>query len=125
MSFASTMGGTGEGKRSFAHSYNAVCRASTLCDSSQIGGGLCDLIHGMTRTDKQTAATLYQLWHGIRDLKDEAASLPDEELLLLIGMLELLIEERAASLVIRHEEVRHERSDPSSQGGRSNHRPST
>ena len=55
----------------------------------------------MARTSKQTASALYQLWHGIRDLKEEAESLPDEELLLLIGMLELLIEERAASLAGR------------------------
>ena len=47
---------------------------------------------------KQKATSLYQLWHGIQDIKADAEQMNDGELVLLIGMMELLVEERIALL---------------------------
>jgi hypothetical protein len=47
---------------------------------------------------KQKAASLFHLWHSIQDIKVEAEAMQDDELLLLIGMVELLVEERTAGL---------------------------
>jgi hypothetical protein len=47
---------------------------------------------------KQKASNLFYLWHTIRDVKAQAAALRDEELLLLVGMVELLVEERTTGL---------------------------
>ncbi|WP_421997909.1 hypothetical protein [Reyranella sp.] len=51
-------------------------------------------------TAKQKVSSLYQLWHSLQDMKDEAASMKDQELSLLIGMIELLVEERTAGLTL-------------------------
>jgi len=51
---------------------------------------------------KQKAASLYQLWHGIQDIKADAEQMNDGELALLIGMVELLVEERTAGLSRAH-----------------------
>jgi len=51
---------------------------------------------------KQKATSLFQLWHGIQDMKAEAEQLKDGELVLLFGMVELLVEERTAGLGRAH-----------------------
>jgi hypothetical protein len=51
---------------------------------------------------KQKATSLYQLWHGIQDIKADAEQMNDGELALLIGMVELLVEERTAGLSRAH-----------------------
>jgi hypothetical protein len=47
---------------------------------------------------KQKSATLFHFWHNLQDIKDEAEHMKDGELVLLIGMMELLVEERIALL---------------------------
>ena len=47
---------------------------------------------------KQKTSTLFHFWHNLQDIKDEAEQMKDGELVLLIGMLELLVEERIALL---------------------------
>jgi hypothetical protein len=47
---------------------------------------------------KQKSATLFHFWHNLQDIKDEAEQMKDGELVLLIGMMELLVEERIALL---------------------------
>ena len=49
-------------------------------------------------TTKQKASTLFHLWHNLRDIKAEAEELQDAEFVLLVGMVELLVEERIANL---------------------------
>ena len=51
---------------------------------------------------KQKACSLYQLWHSLQDMKEEADGMKDKELVLLIGMIELLVEERTAGLTMPH-----------------------
>ena len=52
-------------------------------------------------TTKQRASSLYRLWHTIQDIKEDAEQMKDSELLLLVGMIELLVEERTAGLSSR------------------------
>ncbi len=47
---------------------------------------------------KQKASRLFCLWHNLQDIKEQAAALQDEELLLLVEMVELLVEDRTAGL---------------------------
>jgi hypothetical protein len=47
---------------------------------------------------KQKSSTLFHFWHNLRDIKDEAELMKDGELVLLVGMMELLVEERIALL---------------------------
>ena len=47
---------------------------------------------------KQRASSLYRLWHSIQDIKEDAQQMEDSELVLLVGMIELLVEERTAGL---------------------------
>ena len=47
---------------------------------------------------KQKSSTLFHFWHNLQDIKDEAESMKDGELVLLVGMMELLVEERIALL---------------------------
>ena len=47
---------------------------------------------------RQRASSLYRLWHSIQDIKEDAQGMKDKELLLLVGMIELLVEERTAGL---------------------------
>jgi len=53
-------------------------------------------------SSKQKATRLYQLWHSLQDIKEEAAGMNDKELGLLVGMIELLVEERTAGLGLPH-----------------------
>ena len=50
---------------------------------------------------KQKASSLYRLWHSIQDIKEDAEQMKDKELVLLVGMIELLVEERTAGLTPR------------------------
>ena len=47
---------------------------------------------------KQKTSSLFHFWHNLQDIKDEAEQMKDGELVLLIGMMELLVEERIALL---------------------------
>ncbi|HYX04168.1 MAG TPA: hypothetical protein VE963_18890 [Reyranella sp.] len=47
---------------------------------------------------KQKVSSLYRLWHSIQDIKEDAEQMKDSELVLLVGMIELLVEERTAGL---------------------------
>ena len=44
---------------------------------------------------KQGAPNLFHLWHKIQDIKTEAEQMKDSELVFMIGLVELLVEERA------------------------------
>ena len=44
---------------------------------------------------KQTSSNLFYLWHKIQDIKAEAEQMKDAELVFMIGLVELLVEERA------------------------------
>src|SRR3981189_2145231 len=46
---------------------------------------------------RQKASSLFHLWHSIQDMKAEAEDMKDGELVLLMGMGELLVEGRRAS----------------------------
>ncbi len=47
---------------------------------------------------KQKTSALFHLWHNLQDIKVEAEQMGDRELVLLIGMMELLVEERVSGL---------------------------
>jgi hypothetical protein len=47
---------------------------------------------------KQKASHLFRFWHNMQDIKSEAEEIADRELVLLVGMVELLVEERIAAL---------------------------
>ena len=47
---------------------------------------------------KQKTSTLFHFWHNLQDIKVEAEQMKDGELVLLVGMMELLVEERIALL---------------------------
>jgi hypothetical protein len=51
---------------------------------------------------RQKSTTLFYLWHNLRDIKAEAEQMDDGELVLLLGMAELLVEERVSGLSIPH-----------------------
>jgi hypothetical protein len=53
---------------------------------------------------KQKATSLFRLWHSIQEMKTEAETMRDRELVLLVAMVEVLIEERTTSLSIRDSE---------------------
>jgi len=44
---------------------------------------------------KQASSNLFYLWHKIQDIKAEAEQMKDSELVFMIGLVELLVEERA------------------------------
>jgi hypothetical protein len=44
---------------------------------------------------KQASPNLFYLWHKIQDIKTEAEQMKDSELVFMIGLVELLVEERA------------------------------
>ena len=60
--------------------------------------GMMVALHKRLPSAKQKASSLFYLWHTIRDVKAQAAAMRDEELLLLVGMVELLVEERTTGL---------------------------
>jgi hypothetical protein len=46
---------------------------------------------------KKKAAALFRVWHGMREMMQEAERLGDRELLHFLAVAQLLVEERAAS----------------------------
>ena len=46
----------------------------------------------------QRAAALFRIWHGVRDMIDEAERLGDGELVHFLAVTQLLVEERATTL---------------------------
>ena len=53
-------------------------------------------------SSKQKASSLFRFWHNMQDIKTEAEQMADSELVLLVGMVELLVEERIAGLSPAH-----------------------
>ena len=47
---------------------------------------------------RQKANSLFRLWHGLQDVMEEAEMMGDGELVLLLGLVELLVAERTAGL---------------------------
>ena len=45
---------------------------------------------------KQKKTELFRFWHNMQDIKSEAEAIADRELVLLVGMVELLVEQRIA-----------------------------
>ena len=48
---------------------------------------------------KKRVAALFRMWHGVRDLIDEAELLGDPELVHFLSVTQLLVEEKAAALM--------------------------
>ncbi|MBV8189433.1 MAG: hypothetical protein JOY64_24890 [Alphaproteobacteria bacterium] len=46
---------------------------------------------------KKKAAALFRVWHGVREMMQEAERLRDRELLHFLAVTQLLVEERATS----------------------------
>jgi hypothetical protein len=46
---------------------------------------------------KKKAAALFRVWHGVRDLIEEAERLGDSELVHFLAVAQLLVEERATT----------------------------
>jgi hypothetical protein len=44
---------------------------------------------------KRKAAALFRIWHGVREMMEEAERLGDRELLHFLAVTQLLVEERA------------------------------
>jgi hypothetical protein len=49
---------------------------------------------------KKRAATLFRVWHGLRDLIEEAEQLGDSELVHFLSVAQLLVEEKATDMTI-------------------------
>lgn len=47
---------------------------------------------------KKKAAALFRVWHGVRELMEQAERLGDSELVHFLAVTQLLIEERATTL---------------------------
>ena len=47
---------------------------------------------------KKKAAALFRVWHGVRELIDQAERLGDSELVHFLAVTQLLVEERATTL---------------------------
>ena len=47
---------------------------------------------------KKKAASLFRVWHGVRELIEQAERLGDSELVHFLAVTQLLVEERATSL---------------------------
>jgi len=60
--------------------------------------------NGRRRRNRQSpagtkrAAALFRMWHGVRDMVDEAERLGDGELLHFLAVAQMLIEERTAAV---------------------------
>jgi hypothetical protein len=49
-------------------------------------------------SEKKKAAALFRVWHGVRELIEQAERLGDSELVHFLAVTQLLVEERAATL---------------------------
>jgi hypothetical protein len=47
---------------------------------------------------RRRAAALFRIWHGMRELIDEAESLGDSELVHFLSVAQMLVEEKAVEL---------------------------
>ena len=47
---------------------------------------------------KKRAAALFRIWHGVREMLDEAERLGDSELVHFLAVAQMLIEEKAANI---------------------------
>ena len=63
-----------------------------------MGVGMIDKPRKRRLSAKQKTSTLFHFWHNLQDIKGEAEQMKDGELVLLVGMMELLVEERIALL---------------------------
>ena len=63
---------------------------------------MADKLRKRRLSTRQKTTTLFYLWHNLRDIKAESERLADEELGLLLGMVELLVEDRISGLNIAH-----------------------
>ena len=50
------------------------------------------------QSGRKRAATLFRIWHGVRELLDEAEQLGDSELVHFLAVAQMLIEEKTAEL---------------------------
>ncbi len=48
---------------------------------------------------KRKTAALFRVWHGVRDLMEEAERLGDSELVHFLAVAQLLVEERATTAI--------------------------
>ena len=74
----------------------AAGRGHVCADRQEVG--IVDWPGALAEQVLVRASSLYRLWHSIQDIKEDAQHMNDEELALLVGMIELLVEERAAGL---------------------------
>ena len=49
-------------------------------------------------SEKKKAAALFRVWHGVRELIEQAERLGDSELVHFLAVTQLLVEERATTL---------------------------
>ena len=49
-------------------------------------------------SDKQRAAALFRVWHGVREMIEEAERLGDGELVHFLAVSQLLVEEKVTTL---------------------------
>jgi hypothetical protein len=63
---------------------------------------MADKLRKRRVSTRQKASHLFRFWHNMQDIKSDAEQMADRELLLLVGMVELLVEERIAGLSPAH-----------------------
>ena len=51
---------------------------------------------------KKRAAALFRIWHGVRELLDEAEELGDSELVHFLAVAQMLVEEKTVELETDH-----------------------
>ncbi|MBS0223677.1 MAG: hypothetical protein JSR91_23355 [Proteobacteria bacterium] len=51
-------------------------------------------------SQKKRAATLFRIWHGMRELLDEAEQLGESELVHFLAVAQMLVEEKAATISV-------------------------
>ncbi len=49
-------------------------------------------------SEKKRAAALFRVWHGVRELIDEAEQLGENELVHFLAVAQMLVEEKAAMI---------------------------
>ncbi len=49
-------------------------------------------------SERKRAATLFRVWHGVRELVEEAERLGDSELVHFLAVAQMLVEEKATAL---------------------------
>ena len=53
-------------------------------------------------TKQKKKTELFRFWHNMQDIKSEAEAIADRELVLLVGMVELAVEQRIANFSSAH-----------------------